>query len=213
MEASGQRSKDYSIQDESYRLLSSALLDHPLYSRNLPRRAKEFASRIRFTGSQLPCIPVNWRFAESVATLKALEGMFTNTPLVGKYNVEPEAIEITNDHAQLFNIFCLLTSVSADGAASVESTGFDAKTSFPSCDLHGASASPYCICASNIYRTKDDRFSHLHTDLKPSVVHKALNLPSDIDGEYEVVCQVFQSQCLRFDAEDLDRRCNDTLCT
>lgn len=52
--------------------------------------------------------------------------------------------------------------------------------SFPSLDIHGAQSSLYRNAVTSIYRTKDDRFFHVHGSMNPDPMLKALDLPSDL---------------------------------
>jgi hypothetical protein len=206
-------SHDYSVIEESFNLLRTAIFENPLISKLLPSGAKQYVENTTFVGSSSPSIPVNWRFAESIAVLKALEGIMMNALLCSKYGIEPQNIIIDTDHAQLFIISCLLTSVSAEGQQSVETKGFATTSIFPSCDVHRNSATIYRICASNIYKAKDERYFHLHSDLNPNVVQDALGLPHDQEGDYDTVSRIYQEKCMQYTSSDLDKLCAEQLKT
>lgn len=97
----------YSVLSESKRLLTEALLNNPQIAKDIPPDAIDFAPRVTFTGSEVPSVPVNWRFAESVASLKAFEACIVSALLKRKYNVELTGASINIDHAQLFFNECL----------------------------------------------------------------------------------------------------------
>lgn len=85
---------DYSVPEQTKQLLDKGILEHPLIASDLPAGATEAASTISFTGSDLPSIPINWRLAESISALNALEATLVNVLLKRKYGLEPVPITI-----------------------------------------------------------------------------------------------------------------------
>lgn len=85
---------DYSVPEQTKQLFNKGILENPLIASDLPTGAAAAASRISFTGSDLPSIPINWRFAESISALKALEATLVNVLLKRKYGLEPVSITI-----------------------------------------------------------------------------------------------------------------------
>lgn len=85
---------DYSVPEQAKQLLNKGILENPLIASDLPTDAAEAARKISFTGSDLPSIPINWRFAESISTLKAYEAILVNVLLKRKYGLEPVPITI-----------------------------------------------------------------------------------------------------------------------
>ena len=201
----------YSIVREAYILLRTAALEHPQTTALLPTQAKAYAEKIKFTGNDSPSIPVNWRFAESVAVLKALEGIMINALLEKKYSVEAQDVVVNIDHAQLFIVSCLLTQIQAKGVEGgmVETQGFSTTSLFPSCDLHRNSATPYRASAGNLYKTKDDRYFHLHSDLNPNIIQDALSLPHDADGDFGEVHKIYEGKTTQYTANQLDALTNE----
>ena len=202
---------EYSVVREAYNLLQSAALEHPQTALLLPTQSKAYAEKIKFTGSDSPSIPVNWRFAESIAVLKALEGIMINALLEKKYGIGAEEVVINIDHAQLFIVSCLLTQIQGKGGESgkVETQGFSTPSLFPSCDIYRNSATPYRASAGNLYKTKDDRYFHLHSDLNPNVIQDALGLPHDADGDYGEVHKIYEAKTALYTSNQLDKLTNE----
>ena len=201
----------YSIINEVHRLLQTAVLEHPPTAKLLPTEAKRYLRKIRFTGSESPSIPVNWRFAESIAVLKAVEGLMIDALLESKYGIEAQDIVINIDHAQLFIVSCLLTQIQTEGQDNVKTEGFSTTSIFPSCDIYRNSATPYRTCAGNLYRTKDNRYFHLHSDLNPDVVQDALGVPHEADGGYDAVHKIYEDKTMQYTAKELDELANQSL--
>lgn len=84
----------YSVPSETQKLFNEGIIGNPLISKCLPDEAKEFAAKVSFVGSDSPSIPINWRFAESIASLKALEATTLNVLLQRKYGAEPQDVTI-----------------------------------------------------------------------------------------------------------------------
>lgn len=211
MESAPNSSHGYSVLDECHKLLRTAILDHPETARLLPASAWVDVDKIEFKGSTSPSIPVNWRFAESIAVLKALESVMLNALLRVKYDIPPQEVVVNVDHAQLFVISCLLTEIYVDGQQNVRTEGFSTTSTFPSCDLYRNSATPYRTCAGNLYKTKDSRYFHLHSDLNPDIIQDALDLPHEADGDYEEVHNIYQDKTLQYTATELDSLANSHL--
>lgn len=85
---------DYSVPEQTKQVFDKGILENPLVASDLPAGAVEAASKISFTGSDLPSIPINWRFAESISALHALEATLVNVLLKRKYGLEPVPITI-----------------------------------------------------------------------------------------------------------------------
>lgn len=82
---------------------------------------------------------------------------------------------------------------------------------FPSQDKHQSQSSYHRRLATNIYKTKDGRFYHIHGDMNPDPTLTALGLP--LDGEandtYESVVERIQSAVAQHDSAELDELLNE----
>jgi len=83
----------YAIQKETETILWEGILHNP-HHKYLPDGITYAARKIAFSGSKLPSIPINWRFAESVSALKAFEGAMLNVLLHKKYESPYQNISI-----------------------------------------------------------------------------------------------------------------------
>lgn len=78
----------YSIPDQARQLFYDGILNNRRQT-GLPAEIDKCAAVVTFEGSPLPSIPINWRFAESMAALKAMEAAMINVLLGRKYNSDP----------------------------------------------------------------------------------------------------------------------------
>jgi hypothetical protein len=62
----GHAAKDYSAQAEAQDLLLNGIIRNPLM-KSLPAELEGLSKHVRFEGNPTPSIPINWRFAESIA--------------------------------------------------------------------------------------------------------------------------------------------------
>jgi crotonobetainyl-CoA:carnitine CoA-transferase CaiB-like acyl-CoA transferase len=169
----------YSIPAECEKLLYSALLKNPKITPDLPEEATAFASKIRFTGKDLPQIPINWRFAESAASLKAFEACVVAALVKRKYNVDLSGAHIDTDHAQLFFMSTLVWTINAGTEQAITPGNPKLDELIPNYDFHKMTSSLYRGCATNIYRTKDRKFFHLHGSMNPNPTLESIGLPMD----------------------------------
>ncbi|KAG6354591.1 hypothetical protein INS49_004609 [Diaporthe citri] len=180
----------YSVPEQKKQLLNKGILENPLIAPDLPTGAAEAASKISFTGSDLPSIPINWRFAESVSALKAYEATLVNVLLKRKYGLEPVSMTIETDHAQLFIMSSLLWTIDPAGEnlsamSNLTSPKGRAKLSryFPDWDIHRSKSSIYRMAATNIYKTLDGRFFRLHGSMNPDRTLDSIDMPHDMEFE------------------------------
>lgn len=80
----------YSVPKTAHQILKDGILNNPLIAPHLPHEIQECAESVHFVGNDLPSIPINWRFAESISSLKGLEAAMINVLLKRKYGVEPQ---------------------------------------------------------------------------------------------------------------------------
>lgn len=94
----------YSVPREAERVFQEGILNNEAIAKDLPPEVGETARKIKFTGTDRPSIPINWRFAESAAALKALEASVIGALLKRKYGIEAPNVEInTSAHPLMFS--------------------------------------------------------------------------------------------------------------
>jgi hypothetical protein len=84
----------YSVPEQTRKLFEDGILQNPLISKSLPPESLKYGEKVKFVGSKAPSIPINWRFAESISSLKGLEATLLNVLLARKYGVEPQEVVI-----------------------------------------------------------------------------------------------------------------------
>lgn len=84
----------YSVPEEAKLLLETGIISNPLVAKYLPAGSLEASRKVSFEGNDTPSIPINWRFAESISSLKGLEATVLNVFLQKKYGIEPVKINI-----------------------------------------------------------------------------------------------------------------------
>lgn len=93
--------KPYSVVSEAANVLKDGILNHPQTVQHLISGLDKYADSISFEGSENPSLPVNWRFAESIAALKGLESIYVNAILDKVYGVAPQKVKINTLVAHL----------------------------------------------------------------------------------------------------------------
>ncbi|KAH4043938.1 hypothetical protein HBH69_228020 [Parastagonospora nodorum] len=203
--------KTYSVPHEASDLLLRGIIQNPLV-KDLPENAEELYSYVKFEGNATPSIPINWRFSESISALKGFEAVMLNSLITRKYGVAPIDVTINTDHASLFFMSSLIAQVLQDGKPTPFSplSPLESKL-FPSQDLHRSLGNLYRQLATNIYKTKDNRYYHIHGSLNPDHCLTALGLP--LDGEdtdtYEAIVERIQAAVSQHNAADLDELMNE----
>ncbi|KAH9477353.1 Acetyl-coenzyme A transferase nodX [Psilocybe cubensis] len=199
----------YSVISESRKLLVDGILKNPLHT-SLPSDIEDAAKSVEYTGSGMPSIPVNWRWTESISALKGFQASMLNVLLKKKYGLEYQKVIINTDHAQLFIMSILLTIIDPlEGKLRFNDPG--CTKFFPNGDkFQGMLGSPLTEAATNIYKTKDERFYHIHGSMNATPVEMALGIdPNDKVMDYTGACAVYQAKIGQLVATDLDSLMND----
>jgi len=155
---------NYSVPNESKKLLLDGLINNELHA-SAPTEIKEAAKYIEYIGSSLPVVPVNWRFAESISAIKGFQAAMINVLLKRKYNLPYQKVVINTDHAQLFFMSPFFPIIDPHGARIAPSQSEEFEKYFRSCDIYNAyntRTSAFDAGCTNIYKTKDSRYYHLH---------------------------------------------------
>jgi crotonobetainyl-CoA:carnitine CoA-transferase CaiB-like acyl-CoA transferase len=202
----------YSVPAETLKTLQEEILSNPLVAPDLPPEIAEAAAQIKFTGSDSPSLPVNWRLAEAVASLKGLEAAVVNVLLHRKYGLPFQPVTINTDHATLFVMSTVLWTVDpGQGGLNITASNLRAVKGldqfFPSYDKHGVGSSLYRALATNIYRTADGRYYHFHNSLDSKPTQDCLGLPHDIDvSSYDEAAKPYVEAVSQLRSEDLDHK-------
>lgn len=101
-------------------------------------------------------------------------------------------------------------TIDPKGARVTASTGRAAIAKyFPDTDLHNMS-SPYRVAATNIYRTKDGRYFHIHGSMNPDSTLDSLGLPHDMPTEsMEDSWKPFMEKLAQIDSQEMQRLASD----
>jgi hypothetical protein len=113
------------------------------------------------------------------------------------------------DHAQLFIMSTLVWNLDPEGD---KIASFDPRITkfFPSWDIHRQASSPHRGSATNIYKTKDGRFFHLHGSMNPDPTLDSIGLPHEMESEsVEASWEPFKEKLAQFDSQEIQRIASD----
>ncbi|KAF4437161.1 CAIB/BAIF family enzyme [Fusarium austroafricanum] len=197
--------ESYSIRKEASRIFNNVLLrDDRL---QLPSEAALVAAKTFFIESDTidtPYLPVPYKFTESSAALWALAATLGNVMVQDRFGIE-QAVHINTDLASLFLMSAGLARV--DGKALNDPS---IASRYLKYDL-GRSFDPYRRLCTNVYRTRDHRFFHLHGSMNADKSLTMVNLPlkKDNPGTPTDIIFTYASQMIELDSDWLDAEAND----
>ncbi|CAA7257389.1 unnamed protein product [Cyclocybe aegerita] len=206
------RMAQYSVPLEAHDLFWRGLINNPLHA-SAPKEMREAAEHVKLDGSPSPTLPIVWRFAESISAIKAFQASMLNVFLQKKYGVDYQDIRINTDHAQLFIMSVIVATVDPDGEKIAYIDANYAKY-YPDGDLyHGqGKRTKFSDDCTNIYRTKDGRFFHLHASLNAAPSQEALGLDNLLDTKdltHEDSCRIYEGKISHHNATDIEALIND----
>ncbi|KAJ3930706.1 MAG: CoA-transferase family III domain-containing protein [Lentinula lateritia] len=156
---------------------------------------RELVDSVEFsTDSAEPLIPIVLKAHESFAALKGLEGIIAVALCKKRFGEDTKVKASVNcNHAALFPAMSFLSTV--DGIPKIDT------------DLNHVYNNIYRRMLTNIYRTKDGGFYHLHASLNATPTLEALGLPPYDEGKNEkkVAQREIEASTQQYTSEDLDK--------
>lgn len=209
----------YSVPSAANKVFEDGIVSNPLIAKDLPSEVKDKKTKITFTGSASPSLPVNWRLAEAVSSLKALEAALVDTILQRRYGLEPHQITINTDHASLFIFSTLLWTIDPVAGGenispnSLREANKNLFKYFPNCDKHRMNASTHRNLTTNIYKCADGRYFQSHGSLNPTPTLLNVGLPAEADKDtniYNDAVKPFNEAFGNIDSEALQQITDET---
>lgn len=215
----------YDLPTQASKLLHELTTDERLA---LPFQVVSLARSIRFNGASVPflrafrnldspsqsCIltifsqAVPWKFTEAISTLKGLEGAFAAFIAKQRFgnHFQPGSISINCDHAALFVFSAMSTTINDKSVYDSSVT-----TNLRDWDLHDSLKFRYRQLATNVYKTRDAKFFHLHGSLNATPSQKMIGIdPTRVDiTDTDEILGIYGKAVAVFDASTLDTLAND----
>ncbi|PNP78695.1 hypothetical protein FNYG_08041 [Fusarium nygamai] len=193
---------NYSISTEATRILNKVLLqDHRL---QLPDSFVRAAEKVKFVGEDdQPFILTPLKITESSAALNALVATAANVAAAERYGINYQNVEINTDLATLFLESVLLPTIG--GKHFMQSSKMLAELA--KMDLHQMSK-PIRRYATNVYRTKDGRWYHLHGSMNALPTMEMLGV-EDSDVSTEKAFEIYTKKVAQWDSQDIEKVANE----
>ncbi|KAF5567534.1 acyl transferase carnitine dehydratase [Fusarium phyllophilum] len=193
---------NYSISTEATRILNKVLLqDHRLH---LPDSFVKAAEKVKFVGEDdQPFILTPLKITESSAALNALVATAANVVAAERYGIDYQNVEINTDLATLFLESVLLPTIG--GKHFMQSSKMLAELA--KMDLHQMSK-PIRRYATNVYRTKDGRWYHLHGSMNALPTMDMLGV-EDSDVSTEEAFEIYTKKVAQWDSPDIEKVANE----
>jgi len=83
----------YSVPTQASQLLKDGLVFNELHQ-SMPPEVHDVYKLVEFRGGDFPSMPINWRFAESIAAIKGFEACMLNVLLKKRFGIEPQKVVI-----------------------------------------------------------------------------------------------------------------------
>lgn len=173
----------------------------------IPDAVQSEAAHITFTGSPTPFLPVPLKFTEAISAVKALEAAFAAAIARLRFpSLDPGAVVIDTDHAALYVFSAFTTTL--NGKPALDRT---ASAHLRDTDIHDSGKHRYRQMATNIYKTKDGRFFHLHGSMDARPSQRMVGVDTErveIDDPVEIR-KIYGDAVGKWDANDIDRAANE----
>ncbi|KAF5627064.1 acyl transferase carnitine dehydratase [Fusarium sp. NRRL 52700] len=192
----------YSIFTEATRILNEVLLQDPKLK--LPDSFAKAAEKVKFMGEDdQPFILTPLKITESSAALNALVATAANVVAAERYGIGYQNVEINTDLATLFLESVLLPTIG--GKHFTQNKKMLAELA--KMDLHLMSK-PIRQYATNVYRTKDRRWYHLHGSMNALPTMEMLGV-EDSDVSTEEAFEIYTEKVAQWDSKDIEKVANE----
>ncbi|KAJ4318832.1 hypothetical protein N0V84_006645 [Fusarium piperis] len=193
----------YTLQAEADRIFKSMVSDERL---NLPQEAKQFASRVKFVGSETePFYPVPFKCAESQAAVLGYIGTLALAISKARFNLDQD-VSVDVAQALLAGLGALFMRCEDKWLSSS-----DKMVSAVKRWDHGKTRELYRQLGTNIYKTKDGRWYSLHGNMDPTPLLTMLRLPQhdEKNRSWAEILDMYMEIVAQLDSEDLDNESNN----
>ncbi|RKK20227.1 hypothetical protein BFJ66_g8082 [Fusarium oxysporum f. sp. cepae] len=193
---------NYSIFTEATRILNEVLLKDPRLQ--LPDSFVKAAERVKFVGEDdQPFVLTPLKITESSAALNALVATAANVVTAERYGINYQNVEINTDLATLFLESVLLPTIG--GKHFMQNNKMLAELA--KMDIHQMSK-PVRRYATNVYRTKDGRWYHLHGSMNALPTMEMLGV-EDSDVSTEEAFETYAKKVAQWDSKDIEKVANE----
>lgn len=170
----------------------------------LPVDARELSANVKFTlpPTDYPIIvPCPLKQCETIAALKALEGTVANAVGKLRFGIE-QTVEIDLQHATLFLFMAYLATINGYGKYETKML----KDRLVDTDLLQAQSNLYRRLSANLYKTKDEKYFHIHGSLEATTTLNMIGLPGhdETQTEYRQSLKTIGDAVAKFTAEELE---------
>ncbi|KAH8660445.1 formyl-CoA transferase [Xylariales sp. PMI_506] len=193
---------NYSITVESARILNEVLL--PDERLGFPPSFADAAKKVTFVGGdEKPFVLTPLKITESSASLTALVATAANVVAAERYGVDYQDIEVNTDLATLFLESVLLPTIG--GKMFYEHPKMAKELA--KMDIHSMSKDIRRL-ATNVYRTKDGRYYHLHGSMNAVPTMKMLGV-EEFNAIAEEAHKIYAEKVAQWDSKDIEVAAND----
>lgn len=190
--------KAYTLQSESQRIYQ-LLVDDPRL--NTPVAVKALADNVHFVGDETqPFFPVPWKCAESQAGLLGYVGLYALAIAKERYGLEQE-VNVDVADALLTGLEAVFVRHQGEWlSGNPKMMGAVQRWD------HGKTRELYRQLATNIYKTKDDRWFHLHGSMNPTPTLEMLNVPQHNEDNmtWPQIIEFYSDLVAKMDSKTLD---------
>ncbi|KIK55036.1 hypothetical protein GYMLUDRAFT_231435 [Collybiopsis luxurians FD-317 M1] len=169
----------------------------------LPEVRAKGLEYVDFLGdSSEPLIPIVLKAHESFAALKALEGIIAVALCKERFGLDQDLKASVNcNHAALFPAMSFLST-----ADDLPKWNPEMRKKIVDTDLNHVYSNVYRRMLTNIYRTKEGRFYHLHASLNATPTLEALGLPpyDEERNEYQAAQKVIAEHTQQLTTDELE---------
>ncbi|ESK89133.1 CAIB/BAIF family enzyme [Moniliophthora roreri MCA 2997] len=199
----------YSVPTEAFNLLKDRLIESPFHA-SIPPEIHKIYHLVEYQGSDEPSVPVNWRLAESISALKGFQACMVNVLLMRKYGIPPQKVIINTDHAPLIFMSWALPEIVVNGKIVTVSDTEEFSKLFPPQMKDPHYQLPHNLACTNIYKTKDGKFYHIHGSLDSTPTQAALGIPHVYDIKPgDSVYSIYEEKVAQLDSHVIDKLMND----
>lgn len=151
-----------------------------------------------------------YKFTEAISAVKGIEAIFVSAIAKHRYGKDTGSLTIDTDHATLFILSAFITTINGQGAMGVVRNSKAVRDA----DIYDSFKNTFRQQCTNVYKTKDGRYFHLHGSLNARISQGMVGIDPENKAylaltEREQIVPIFADAVAQWNAEDIDREAND----